>query len=213
MSGAYDWVLFTSVNTAHVVEARLRAVGADSWSAASCRVAAVGRATAEAVERAIGRAPDLVPAPDEQHAAALAAALPIEGGERVLLPASSQARPELTEALRARGALVTVITVYDTVAASPDTDIRSLLGSADAFIFASPSAVTAFAERLAASRLGPEALGGLIIACIGPTTLAAARGQQFPNPLMAREQSLTGIIQLLKTTFATSSEQEAIHAQ
>lgn len=211
VNGAYDWVLFTSVNTAHAVGARLRALGSVNWASAPCRVAAVGTATAAAVERAIGRRVDLIPA--EQLAAALAAALPLRAGERVLIPASSKARPELAEGLRARGAIVTVVTAYETVAAAPEGDIGALIGSVDALTFASPSAVTGFSERLAASRREPDVLDGLVVACIGPTTLAAARAHRFPSPLMARDQSLGGLIQLLKTAFAARNEQEAIKAR
>jgi uroporphyrinogen-III synthase len=213
ITGAFDWVLFTSVNTARVAGERLRLIGMEAGL--PCLVAAVGRATADAVEQALGRAVDLIPAPHEQHAAALAAALPIAEGERVLIPASSQARPELAEALQARGATVTVVTAYETVPAVPDTDLPALLNAVDAVAFASPSAVAGFAERLAASGLEPEALAGLIVACIGPTTLAAARSARFPDPLLAREQSLSGIIELLQTAWVarSNSQQEAIETR
>lgn len=206
--GGYDWVLFTSVNTVRAVTARLNTVG---WVSAPCRLAAVGRATGAAVEQALGRTVDVVP--EQQDAAGLAAALPISGGESVLIPGSSQARPELAEALHARGAIVTVVTAYHTVPATPRTDLRLLLGTVDAIVFASPSAVTGFANQLTAADLNPEALTGLIVACIGPTTLAAAEAARIPNPLMAAEPSLNGILGLLESVFALRSDQEAIRAQ
>lgn len=204
--GAYDWVLITSSNTVRAIEARQEATGRRLAIPASCRIAAVGRATARDVARLTGRPVDLVPA--RQDAAALAAELPDPAGMRILIPGSSLSRPGLAETLRQRGADITVVTAYRTVPVTPDGDVRSILETCDAISFASPSAVASFAAQLAASGVEPEALRDVIVACIGPTTLAAARERRFPNPLMAEESSLNGIIHMLRAAFEQRSDRE-----
>jgi len=204
--GAYDWVLFTSRNTVRAIDARQEATGRPLTIPVSCRIAAVGRATATDVERLTGRPADLIPT--RQDAATLATELPDPTGTRILIPGSSLARPGLAEALRQRGADVTVVTAYQTVPATPPVEIRSILETCDAVAFASPSAVMSFSDQLSKSGIGPETLRDVVIACIGPTTLTAAGEQRFPNPVAARESSLHGLIQLLQAAFAGNSERE-----
>lgn len=206
--GSFQWVVFTSVNTVRALEARRDATGRRWRLPASCRSAAVGRVTAAAVERTLGRPVDFVPA--SEHAAALSAELPVQNGTRVLIPGSSLANPKLAETLRGRGAEVTVVTAYRTVPTAPSTDLGFLCGSADAITFASPSAVEGFAGAMVDSSVAPRSLERLVIACIGPTTLAAAGEWGFPNPVMAHEPSGAGIIKALKTAFQSHDQQEAI---
>lgn len=204
--GAYDWVLFTSRNTVRAIDARQEATGRPLTIPVSCRIAAVGRATATDVGRLTGRPVDLIPT--RQDAATLAAELPDPAGMSILIPGSSLARPGLAEALRQRGADVTVVTAYQTVPATPPIEIRSILETCDAIAFASPSAVVSLVEQLAAAGVEPEALQDMIVACIGPTTLAAARERQFPNAMMAKESSLGGMIHLLRTAFEQPCDRE-----
>src|SRR5207244_13225969 len=95
------------------------------WDLSSCDVAralvaAIGPATAEALVRR-GVVPDLVP--DRFVAEAVVSALAAQGevrGKTVLLPRAREARDALPDGLRALGALVDVIPIYETVRETGD---------------------------------------------------------------------------------------------
>src|SRR5207253_11477853 len=83
-------------------------------------VAAIGPATAQALAR-YGVTPDVVP--PKYVAEAVVAAVVARGavhGKRFLVPRAREARDALPEGLRARGAIVDVIPVYETVRAAGD---------------------------------------------------------------------------------------------
>jgi len=111
----YDWIVFTSQNAVQVVCDRLPEWGLSSRDVARALVAAIGPATAEALVRR-GVVPDLVP--DRFVAEAVVSALAARGevrGKTVLLPRAREARDALPDGLRALGALVDVIPIYETV--------------------------------------------------------------------------------------------------
>ena len=92
-------------------------------------------------------------------------------GRRVLLPASTAARDELAAGLRGQGAVVDLVAAYSTVEPPGlGPAVASCLDQGfDLALFASPSAVEAFA------RAAGKRARGLPVAVIGPTTEAAAR--------------------------------------
>ena len=108
----YDWVIFTSVNGVDALLERLSKKGVGLNALSKSKVAAIGPATARALERA-GRTPDFVPG------SYIAEAIIEEIGDvqncRVLLPRADIARKALAEGLRLRGASVTEVAVYRTV--------------------------------------------------------------------------------------------------
>jgi uroporphyrinogen III methyltransferase/synthase len=173
----YDWVVFTSRNGVDRFFARLASRGLDARALADACVAAVGPATASALERH-GIATDLVP--NERVAEGLLAALEARGpvrGLSVLIPRAQEAREVLPDELAARGAKVDVAPVYRTVGegAAPEPVREALAGgSADAILFTSASTVKRFAALFAPSPL-KEVLAGVMAASIGPVTSDAAR--------------------------------------
>jgi len=176
---SFAWVAFASANAVEWTVRRMAELGIPVAALAAPRLAAVGPATAAALDRAV-RAPDLVPA--DARSEALAAALAPEArGLRVLVPRAEEGRPELTAGLAAAGAEVTAPVAYRTLPASPETlqGLGDLLeqGSVDAVVFASPSAVRAVAQAL-----GPRAqlMARTAVAVIGPTTAEAARQEGWP---------------------------------
>jgi uroporphyrinogen III methyltransferase/synthase len=134
---------------------------------------------------------------DAAHGHGLAKALFRKGmrGKRVLAPAARIGRVELVDKLRAAGAVVDVVPVYDTRAPrDPDPLLLDALrtGTVDVVALASPSA---------AGNLW-NALGGpphdrVHIACIGPTTAAAASELGFRVDLVAATPSLEGLVEAL----------------
>jgi uroporphyrinogen-III synthase len=101
----YDLVIFVSANAVHL------APPADTWSG-SPRLAAIGRATARALEQA-GRPADICPASGFNSEALLAMdALQDMGGRRVLIVRGEGGRELLADTLRRRGAEVDYAEVY-----------------------------------------------------------------------------------------------------
>lgn len=167
----FDLLVLTSVNTVLILQERLAARGV---SLNGIRAACVGTATADAARERLGVEVGLIP--DEFSADALAAALALSPGMRVLLPQSEIARPALAAALRARGADVTAVTAYRTVCGRGGVNLVPLLraGEVDAVAFTSSSTVRCFVERLRDEGGDLQDLTGVAIACIGAQTRQTA---------------------------------------
>src|SRR5207253_6824811 len=107
--GAYDLVCLTSPNGVRLLFERLR----DARALAGATVAAIGPGTARAL-RERGIEADVVP--ERSVAEALAEALRDVPVRRALVARAREARDVLPDALRARGAEVDVLELYETVA-------------------------------------------------------------------------------------------------
>lgn len=123
--GSFDWLLLTSANT-------VRALISCGWNGRvpeQTRVAAVGPGTARVLKDLTTVGNPWIP--EDHSAAGILAELPAPtAGQRLLLPQSAQARPQLAEGLRARGWDLTHVTAYQTVptsSAGPQPPHRALL--------------------------------------------------------------------------------------
>ena len=178
---------------------RRRRAPAQLATSRPARRPSVGRATA--ARRA--SAPDFasITSPSASGAAALLAELRAAGGwprARVLLPASSIARPELADGLAALGATVDRVDAYRIRprgarcrrAAAP----RSRAGAVDVVTFTSPSAVASLVER-ARRDGGRAALRDRLVVSIGPTTTRALRASAgLAASAEARPSTLDGVV-------------------
>ncbi len=168
---SYDWVVLTSPNAVAAVLTRLTVLGLYPRLGARAKLASVGPATTIALRSSFPE-DKVTLEPKEYRAEGLVAAFSQKSmsGKRVLLPTSTVARDTIAEGLRAQGALVEVVAAYATVepAGLEAAVARCLEGGFDLALFASPSAVEAFARAA-----GPRA-SGLKAAVIGPTTEATA---------------------------------------
>ena len=206
IAGHYDWFVLTSVNTVHAVADQLPGCG---FPHQGFRVACVGPKTAQAARDLLGLRIDLVP--QAHHARALASELPVGLGDRILMPASVIARPELSHCLSAKGASVDQIAAYRTTSMATRLDALALIEQVvDAVAFASPSAVCAFAEQFQRQGIALSRLGQATIACIGPSTRESALGNGFSEPVMAQPHTLAGLVELLEQTFSVATQGERI---
>lgn len=191
----YAWIAFTSRHGVIGFWKRLRAAGHDARALASCKLAAVGEATAAALRR-IGLDPDLIAGESTGVGLALELLEKMKGpGRRVLLPGGNVSTRSPREALRAGGASVDEWVVYRTVTAPPTTAARaSIEAGVDAVMFFSPSAARGFVEA------GWTA-GDATMACLGPTTAAAARELGLAVSVTAQVHSALGLVTALEEHF------------
>jgi uroporphyrinogen III methyltransferase / synthase len=192
----YDWLVVTSANAVPQLWARLDTLGLDPARLAWPDVAAIGPATAQALEER-GVRPALVPA--EHVAEALFAALDDRvrlRGARILLPQGNLARPVLADRLREAGARVDAVIAYETV--RPSGDEAALSGSFDAVTFTSASTARNFADLFDDPL---AAIGGAAVVCIGPVTAAAAQEVGLPVHAVADPYTIDGLIDALCQLF------------
>ncbi|PYP11981.1 MAG: hypothetical protein DMD56_05315 [Gemmatimonadetes bacterium] len=197
----YDWIVFTSQNAVHVVCDRLPEWQLAPRDVARAAVAAIGPATAEALVRR-GVVPDLVP--DRFVAEAVVTALAAQGdvrGKTVLLPRARGARDALPDGLRALGARVDVIPVYETIQATGDASglaAEILAGAIDAITFTSSSTVRGFVESVGRP---VAASGRFAAAVIGPVTAGTARELGIAVAVEAAEYTVAGLVEALVRYF------------
>ncbi len=183
---AFDWTIFTSQNAVRIFFDRLRSRGLDARAFQACRLAAIGPATARALEER-SLLCDIVPG--EFVAEALLEELEKQGvrGEKMLIPCAAEARDVLAEGLRSQGAEVTRVHLYDTV--KPDTvdeALREAVESADMITFASSSTVRNFFSIFGKTEAK--------LACIGPVTAEAVRRTGKEPDVIAAEYTIDGLV-------------------
>lgn len=198
----YDWIIFTSVNGVRAVAERLAATGHTWNDRGLARVAAIGPATAQALQRE-GVAVDLTP--DEYVAEGILEALNMVAGQRILLARADIARRSLAEGLRIRGADVDEVTAYRTIPEPVASDLlqRTLVDDRlDALTFTSSSTVRGLMQGLEAMGLDPRAaLAGVALAAIGPITATTLREYHVTPALVAEEYTIPGLTDALVAYF------------
>jgi uroporphyrinogen III methyltransferase / synthase len=176
----YDWIVLTSANGVRMLVTGMQRWGVDARALGGTRIAAIGPETARALTDRLLMAPDVLAS--DHRAEGLVAALGSEvvGGRRILLPRAAGSRSVLPEALRARGAIVDDVALYE--ATVPDgadvADVRAALAEhgVDALTFTSSSTVRNFVALLGADAAELVAASGARVACIGPVTAETAAG-------------------------------------
>lgn len=194
----YAWLIFTSVNGVRWFWKRLEAAGKDSRALGLCRVAAIGPATAEALE-ARGIRPDSIP--ERYVAEGVVEGLLARGkvdGVRMLLPRAAKAREVLPDELRKAGARVDVISAYETIPAAVRKDEvleRMQAGTLDCVTFGSSSTVENFLSLIPAEtlRAHPE----VRLAAIGPVTARTLEAHGLPCHIMPEEYTIPALVQAL----------------
>ena len=193
----FDWIVFTSVNGVSVFAEQIEQRN-HQLAFGGARIAAIGPATAEELERR-GTKPHFVPS--EFVADRIPDGMGDVAGLRVLLPRAARARKDLARELANRGAVVNDLAIYDTAAPEVDAEeMQELERGVHVVTFTSSSSVEHFME-ITGTRAS-HILKNAVIACIGPITAKTADELGLQVGLVAERYTTDGIIAALVAYFA-----------
>lgn len=201
----FDWLIFTSAQAVRAIvqraaELRQPLVRVGSHS----RVACVGPITAEAARNA--KLPvEYVAVTHSGVGLANELGSKLQGS-KVLLPRSDRANPDLPEALRRHGAVVTEVVAYRTLrpASMGKEELKKVTdGQGDAILFFSPSAVQHFAELVGFEKLH-EIQDRLAVTAVGPVTAKALREAGVERIVVASDTTAASVIHALEKHFAAA---------
>ncbi|MDY3128068.1 MAG: uroporphyrinogen-III synthase [Corynebacterium sp.] len=198
VEGRYKWIVFTSVNAVTAVWDKVEELGLDARDFAGICLAAVGEKTAAAI-REKGMQPEVLPKPNRQNAEGLVDVFPnyveeIDAVGRVLLPRADLGGDALVRGLEDLGWEVDDVIAYRTVrAAPPSAEVRDMIksGGFDAVAFTSGSTV----RNLVGIAGKPHQR--TIIACIGPSTKAAAEEMGLRVDVVPEKADVPALIDAL----------------
>ncbi len=188
---AYALVVLTSPNGVRLLFRAMEHQGVDARAFANATVAAIGPGTAAAL-REHGVIADIVP--ERFVAEALVEALadvPVQD-RPVLVARAAEARDVLPNALRDRGAIADVVTLYETVREEPAPEALAAARDADYLTFTSSSTVRNFVDAVG-NGLPPSAR----VVSIGPVTSEAARDAGLEVHVEAERHDPTGLVEAL----------------
>jgi len=196
----YDWVVFTSVNGVDAFFRRMNDLMLDSRALAGLKIGAIGPMTARSLgERGITA--DYIPRVYTGQGFIRGLSKSTAGGKRFLIPRADIADDEITAGLKKLGAHVDNIAVYHT--SRPRRKLyrlKNLLlpGNLDVITFTSSSTVTNLLAGLGSAGIGRISAK---IACIGPKTASTARKAGLKVDILAREQTMAGLIEAMEDYF------------
>ncbi len=192
----YDWVIFTSVHGVQFFQERMTDLIVPAETLKKVRVAAIGPATAAALER-IGRKPDYVPS--EFISEKIVEGLGDVERKRILLPRADIASYKLPAILQERGASVDEVASYRTIRPADLTPerVKSVLsGGVDLVTFTSPSTVRNLAQTVGAQQL-IRLLGNVKVACIGPVTVREAEEFGIDVDIVAEAHTIDALVEAI----------------
>jgi len=196
----YHWVIFTSVNGVAAFWQRLHKLKRDSRALSGLKIGAIGPATGQALETK-GVIPDYVP--EVYTSEDIIAGLKAQNiaGQRFLLPRADIADKELVQGICQLGASVHDVTAYRTVPATEAiTQAKQMIisGKIDVITFTSSSTVS---NLVAAFGEEPLAVNSAKVACIGPKTAETAAKAGLSVDILAREQTIPGLVTAIEEYF------------
>lgn len=193
--GDYDFLVFTSVNGVSNYFEVLASHGKDPRNLKGKKIIAIGEKTSEELLK-YNLPPDYMPAVyTAEGIISLAEKLNLDG-KKILIPRALVARELLPETLRAMGAEVEVLCVYETLAPDYTKEELDLMkmnlsdAEIDLVTFTSSSTVTNFFSLLGKN---PEVFAETGFACIGPVTAATLLGHGFTPVVTADIHTTQGL--------------------
>lgn len=191
----FRWIFFSSTNAVEAVFRRLERQSRDSRAFATARVGAIGPATRKALaQRGINA--DFVPARSVSEEVILELSNRDWRGVPVLLPGSDIGRDVLAAGLEDLGARVERAAAYRTVTpqGAGQRARQVLQAGVDVVTFTSSSTVRNTLDILEGDK---QYLEPGLIACIGPITAATARQLGLRVDLVAEENTVEGLVDVL----------------
>ena len=192
--GGFDWVVLTSANAVHAISAGADRLGVDfdETKAGGPRWAAIGRSSAAAMREA-GITVDFQPARADSQT--LGESLPVEPGERILLPCGDLAGADLPMALTDRGAVVTTVVAYRTEEGPADSVqlLEVALSESPVAIVATSGSTLRGLVALAAALGAAARVQAIPVVAIGASTAAEATRLGFTVTGQAADQTPGGI--------------------
>ena len=187
----YDLACFTSPTAVALLFERLADAGRDARAFAAARVAAIGPGTARAL-REHGLIADVIP--ERFVAEGLVEALGDGPVRRALIARPREARDVIPDALRARGAQVDVLALYETVAEALSPETLRAVRASDYVTFTSSSTVRFFLQAVGgAGALAPP----IRSVSIGPATSDALREHGLAPDVQADRHDIDGLVDAL----------------
>ncbi len=198
----YDLICLTSPNGVKFLFERLSNrthPPRDARALANARVAAIGPGTARALAEH-GISADIMP--ERFVAESLVQALSDVEVRHALVARASEARDVLPDALRARGAQVDVLALYETLPEPLSQQTLALARAADYITFTSSSTVRFFLRAARQLSHGPTPSETPLsvttrIVSIGPVTSATLREHDLEPHVEARQHDVDGLVEAL----------------
>ena len=190
----FDWVALTSAAGVEFFASRMRDLSLPLRSRGFPLVAAVGEKTAAALKE---HGVDVDFLPSSYLTKALCAELPTDRGKRVVVFRADIGDRGFVAGLRKRGFEVEDVAIYRT--SPPRGGVKPLEQKFGAILFASPSAVEGFLNRLGTARPGGR-LAETTVVCIGPVTAASARKAGFSRVIVAKTHTTEGMLECLSSS-------------
>lgn len=194
----YDWLILTSVNGVEAMFARLRRLRISPTKLQHLKVAAIGPATRDEIER---RGLNVSVTPEKYIAEAVVQSLHNKTkGKRVLLVRAKVARDVLPNELRKAGAKVDVVEAYETnVPAGAKAKLNRLFAVESTrphiVTFTSSSTARNFLDLLEKEHY--EDLRSVVLASIGPVTSSTLEQAGFKPSVEAKEYTMQGLVEAI----------------
>jgi len=177
----YGWIAFTSAAGVRSFFELLKKSRRDVRAIGAAKIAAIGKATAKALEER-GLVVELMPEKSDGACFGRALSKAAAGG-RILLPRAEEGSSEIIEELRLRGLSFDEIAVYRTTCEKGSF----VVSEADIVFFTSASTVRGLTAAC------PDIKAG-VACCIGARTAAEAAGAGFKNIRIAANATLEDLI-------------------
>jgi uroporphyrinogen III methyltransferase/synthase len=170
----FDWIVFTSTNGVEFFFQRLNAVGFDTRSIGTVKVAAIGKTTSEKL-KTFGILVDMQPKLESSTGLLEEFKKVSVKGKRILLVRPKVGSSMLLDGLADADATIETVVVYRNVDIEPEeTDFDFI----DQILFTSGSTVRAFLKQYGSV---PE---GVTVYCLGQPTLNEAKKHNIPAELL-----------------------------
>lgn len=191
----YQAIIFTSVNGVRFFRERLLTRHIDIRNLHGKALYAIGPKTAERLWEwglKVERLPEVFQA---EGIVSMLLQIGISG-KKFLIPRAKEAREILPDEIRRLGGEVDVVPVYETIGASPPSEVD--LSEMDMITFASPSSVRYFMSGVGQPlREGCQRGKAPLIACIGPITAECARSMGLAVTVIPKQYTIAALAEAI----------------